>query len=332
MKKFRFTTLLSLFLMVSVMVSQLTSFAAGGIVNGNFSGKVTLPTTVQAYKDGEVQKAIFGGVEESKAKPWVYADVKLESVRTQNEKLNYANLALKRAIAYFQDQKQHFDKNDYFIILNNGFVINRENFDSQKVYDEAKKALIDEELYQGDTLFTLAFLSGKNTVVNQSIWKLIDMVNLAPGSSFTSSTSYKSGVTDVEEAGISELLGFRTAEKFGGSIGIKKAGIDASLRAEMEAEINTTLKKTFSSSNTVSTSKDEQVTVKHGSQNSDMYVLRYQLVNNLNVDLDIFKEITAKLDETLNMGGRKIVSVEPSSGLKGIDVGTNIIFDLMISK
>lgn len=319
-------------IMVAASSMHLSVFAASGAINGDFAGEISVPTVGNAYRSGQVQKNIFAGSEAGKPKPWVFADVKLSSERTQNDKLNYSVLALNRAIAYFQDQNKHFNKNDYFIILNNGFIINKDNYNKPVVYDEAKKALLDDEQYQGDTIFTIAFIDGQNKVVRQSMWKLIDMINLAPGSEFTSTTSFNVGVNASEQVTLAETLGLKSVDKIGANLGLNKGGITAGVLAELTTEINETLSRTFNYSNQVSANKNESVSVKHSAKDSGMLILRYQLVDNVNVDLSIFNSITKALNDNMNMGGRTIVKVEPASGLRGIDIPTNIIFDVMVGQ
>ncbi|WDV46908.1 hypothetical protein PV797_04220 [Clostridiaceae bacterium M8S5] len=329
-KLFKQSTIIAV-LILTVMVTNITAFASGNFVNGDFSSNLTIPTYSSAYVDGSINRTIFAGAEKSKAKPWVFADVKLTSVRTQNDKVNYGVLALKRAIAYFQDQNQHLKNNDYFIILNNGFIINKTNYNNQEVFDQAKKTLLDNESYLGDTIFTVAFLSGENKVVKQSMWKLIDMINLAPGSSFTSNTNFNVGISTQDQLTLSETLGLKTADKMGANLGITKSATLGAL-AEINTEINENLARTFNFSNQVNAQKTENVTVKHSATKNSMLVLRYQLVDNINVDLETFYKITKDLQNNMNMGGRDIVETKPASGASGIDIPSNVIFDVIINQ
>lgn len=324
-------SLTALTLATTLLAGTLTAFASNGPINGNLSGSISVPTASKAFSQGQVNKTIFAGQEESKVKPWVFADVKLNSTRSQNDKLNYGVLALKRAIAYFQDQKQHLKNNDYFIILNTGYIINKDNYDSQKVYDEAKKAILDNEQYDGDTIFTVAFLSGENKVIKQNMWKLLDIINLAPGSSFTSSTNFNVGIDAREQITLGETLGLKVINHFGGNLGFDK-GVKLGFSGDLNTEINQDLSRSFSYANLVTSNSSDSVSISHSPVNKSVMVLRYQLVENVNVDLELFKGISKKLTETLNMGGRGIVTVEPSSGLKGVDIPSNIIFDVMIDR
>lgn len=331
MKKLLSKKYISLLLVLAIILTNMTAFASGGFVNGDFSGQITIPKTESAYVNGTVQKNIFAGFESSKAKPWVYADVKLTSVRSQNDKLNYGVLALNRAIAYFQDNDQHFKNNDFSIILSNGFVIDKNNYNKQIVYDEAKKALLDNESYREDTVFTIAFLSGENKVVKQSMWKLIDIINLAPGSTFTSNTTFNVGISTEKQVTLAETLGIKLTDKVGVNLGIDKFANIGAL-AEINSETNQSLSRTFNQSNRIEAQKTENVTVKHEAINKGMLVLRYQLNDNINVDLDIFNNITKSLQDNMNMGGKNIVKIEPASGLKGTDIPTNVVFDVMVSQ
>lgn len=331
MKKFLRGAVTPVLAMVMVFFISVNSYASSGVVNGNISGNITLPTESQAYKNGQVQRVLDGGREESKVKPRVFADVKLSSVRTHNEKLNYAQLALKRAIASFQDKNMHFKNNDFYVILNNGFIINKDNYNTDEVYQQAKKAFLDEESYQGDTIFSIGFLSGQNKVVKQNLWKLIDMVNLAPGSEFTSTTNYDVGITDKKQVVLGQTIGLKMTDNFGVNLGVEKT-VKVGLSNALVSEINETMTNSFTHSNDVSIKSQQSITVKHTASTQGMTVLRYQLVDNINVDLDTFNTITKDLKTNMNMGGRDIVDIEPASGKKGIDIPTGIIFDVMVNK
>lgn len=312
-----------------MLCTTFSSLASGQLVNGGSTGLLTVPTVEQVLKNGHAENYIIAESKETKVKPWVFADIKLNSVRTQNDKLNYSILALNRGIAHFQDQNKHLKTNDFLIILNTGFVINKDNYDNKIVYTEARKAFLDKELYQGDTLFTIAFLSGDNTVVRRSMWKLIDVINLGGGSSHSSTTNFEVGVTDVEEVGLSEAFGFKTSAKAGGSLGVSAKGISAELKGDISYELNETLSKTFFSANTITGKQSESVTVTHGDLYQSRLVLRYQLIDNFTVNLNTFNKITKELKDNMNMGGKDIIYIEPSSTLKGIDVPSKIIYDVI---
>lgn len=317
--------------LVATLVMGVSALNTSMVFAGGLNGSVALPTVEKAFVNNEAQRTIEAGKEEKRVKPWVYANVKLNSVKSKEDKLNYGALALNRALGYFEEKGKHFGDDDFFIILNTGFIIDKDNYKDAKVFDEAKKAILDTNKYQGDVMFTIAFLSGNNTVINTNTWKLIDMVNLGPDSKYTYTSDFNVGITASDSLALSETIGQTSSMKLGGSIGASVKGIDLKLIPEINSEITTNLNMTFNSSQQVTAQKNESVSIQHGSS-KPMTILRYQLVNNVNVNMDKFNSLTKDLEGYMNMGGKKIVEVEPVGGEKGIDVPTKIIYDVVIEK
>lgn len=321
-----------------VMAAALMATVIGGsglntsvALASGINSSITLPTEEKAIVNNNVQRSIVAGQEESKVKPWVYANVTLNSVKSQEDKLNYGALAINRALGYFQENNKNFKSNDYFIILNTGFVINRDNYRDERVFQEAKKAILDSDQYQGDTIFTIAFLSGDNTVVNTNTWKLIDMVNLGPNSRYTYTSSYNVGLDATQTLALSETIGETSSVKLGGSIGGSALGIDLKFIPEINTQITNSLNRSFTNAQQVTQQKNESISIEHGSS-TPMTILRYQLVNNVNVNMSKFNALTSPLEDYMNMGGRKIVEVEPVAGDKGVDVPTKIVYDVVVNK
>ncbi|AEB76711.1 hypothetical protein [Clostridium botulinum] len=291
-----------------------------------------IPTHDIAVVDGKIKSEINIDKEVSSTNPWMYVDIKLDETKSKQSKYNYAELALKRAIGFFDESRLSLKDGDFYIVLNNGFVINKKNYKDKKVTQVAKKQLLDKDFYRGDTLFKLAFLYHDNKVERKTYWKLIDTIDLPAGSTHTLTKKYTVGISEDEEVDIAQALGIKLIGEAESGIGADLKFASTKLLAKLNSELNSTISKIFKRKSEIKSTFESSTTVSYNPRYGDKIILRYQLVDNYKVEDKAFKDATYKLQELINEGGISIVKVEPTSGEKGIDVPVEKIFDVSLDK
>ncbi|MPQ43065.1 hypothetical protein [Clostridium tarantellae] len=297
-----------------------------------YNGDITIPTQKVAVVDGKIKSQIQVAKEKTIVDPWMYVDVKLDATKSKQNKNNYAELALKRAFAYFIDNKLSIGDGDFSIILNNGFVINKNNYKSKKITNIAKKEILDKDFYRGDTIFKLAYLYHDNAIERTTYWKLIDTIDLPAGSSHTLNKKYSVGINKNEQLNIGQALGIKliTGAEVSGGADCKFAS--AKILAKLNGELNRTVSKTFENSRKINSVFESNTNISYNVSNEDKVVLRYQLVDNFKVDSETFKNATSKLESLMNTSGVKIVKIIPTAGTEGVDVPMDQVFDITIKK
>ncbi|SFD14100.1 hypothetical protein SAMN05421842_12133 [Clostridium uliginosum] len=297
-----------------------------------YNRDITIPTKQLAVVDGKIKSQINIDKEIKGVNPWLYVDVKLDATKSKQGKFNYAELALKRAFSYFVENKLSLRDGDFSIILNNGFVINKDNFSDKKVTDIAMKEILDKDFYREDTIFKMAFLYHDNAVERTTSWKLIDTIDLPAGSSHTINKRYTAGITKSEELDMGLTLGLKFITESSASAGIDIKYASAKTLAKINTDVNATRSKTFKNSSEIKSSFESTTNIAYNPCNEDKVILRYQLVENYKVDPSAFKDATSKLEKLMNSYGRDIVKIEPTSGESGIDIPVDQIFDVTINK
>lgn len=293
---------------------------------------ITLPTEKVAVVDGKIKSQIIIDKDVSLVDPWLYVDIKLDALKSKQGKINYAELALKRAYAFMNDSSLSLKDGDFSIILDNGFVINKNNFHDKKITDMAKKEILDKDFYRGDTLFKVAFLYDNNSVERTTYWKLIDTIDLPAGSSHVLNKTYTVGITQDEELGMGQALGLKLISEVSAGAGIDYKFASAKIASKLNADLNFNISKNFKDNKQVKSSFESTTKISYTPSDKDKVILRYQLVDNYKVAPKQFKEGTAKLESQMNQGAINIVKVAPSAGDKGIDAPIDKIFDITLYK
>lgn len=293
---------------------------------------IIIPTAKKAVVDEKIKSKIEISKETSMVEPWVYVDVKLNATKAKQGKYNYAELALKRAYGFFTENKLSIGDGDFYIILDNGFIINKKNYLDKNVTKEAKKQILDKDFYRGDTLFKLAFLYHDNAVERLMYWKLIDTIDLPAGSTHTLTKKYTVGVNKSEELNIGQTLGLNLITGVESSGGFDCKFASAKILAKLNAEVNKTVQKTFKNNKAINSTYESNTKISYNANNESRVILRYQLVDNYRVDRKSFKDATLNLNRLMNEGGVNIVEVEPTSGEEGVEVPMDQTFDVTITK
>lgn len=293
---------------------------------------LVVPTYNLAVVDGVIKSHIDIDKEVSQGSPWVYADIKLDATKSRQGKYNYAELALKRALGFFDESELSLKEGDFYIILNNGFVINKKNYKDKKVTEVATKELLDKSFYRGDSLFKLAFLYHDNLVERRTYWKLIDTIDLPLGSSHTLTKKYTVGISKDEEIDMAQTLGLKLISEAEASAGGDLKFASAKIMGKLNADLNDSITKIFKKKSEIKSSFESSTNVSYNPRYSDIVILRYQLVDNYKIETETFKKATSKLEELMNQGGVNIVKVEPTSGEKGIEVPIDKVFDVSFNK
>lgn len=298
----------------------------------SYDRDITIPTAQTAVIDGKIKSKINIESKTSTVNPWMYVDIKLDETKSDHGKFNYAELALRKAFGFFTDHKYSLKDGDFYIILNNGFVINKQNYKDKKVTDMAMQELLKTDFYRGDTLFKLAFLYHDNAVQRTTYWKLIDAIDLPAGSTHTLTKKYTSGITKNEELKMGQTLGLKLVSEVSGSIGGECSFASAKIMASLTGELNKTASKSFTNNQEIKSTFESNTNISYQASNIDKVILRYQLVDNYKVDPNTFKDATNDLQNKINIGGPKLVKIVPSAGEEGVDVSIDQIFDVTINK
>ncbi|CAG7840489.1 hypothetical protein Z959_10380 [Clostridium novyi B str. ATCC 27606] len=311
----------------------LTALLLGPVSSAKaYDRDITIPTQSIAVVDGKIKSQIDIQKETSTVNPWLYVDIKLDATKSKMGKYNYGELALKRAIGFMIENSLSLKEGDFSIILNNGFVINRNNFKDSKITNIVKKEILDKDFYRGDTLFKVSFLYHDNSVQRTTCWKLIDTIDLPAGSSHTLNKSYTVGITKNEEFDMGQALGLKLITEAGGSASGDFKFVSASFSSKLTNDLNFTVSKNFKNSKEIKSSFESTTNIAYTACDKDKVILRYQLVDNYKVDPTEFKKGTEKLEKLMNQGGVNIVKVAPAAGEIGIDVPIDKIFDVTLYK
>ena len=293
---------------------------------------ITIPTTANAVIEGKIKSEIEIGKETSQVNPWLYADIKLDATKSKQHKYNYAELALKRAFGFFNDNKLSLKEGDFYIVLNNGFVINRDNYKDKKVTDMAMTEILNKDFYRGDTIFKLAFLYHDNAVERTTKWALVDTIDLPAGSSHTLTKQYTAGITETAQLKMGQTLGLKLISEIGSSSSVDLKFASAKAMLSLKGEVNATREKAFENNREIKSTFESSTNISYKPCDKDKVILRYQLIDNYKADSKAFKDATDKLVKAMNSAGVDIVKATPAAGQNGIDVPTEKIFDVTVEK
>ncbi|KEI06044.1 hypothetical protein IRP63_02770 [Clostridium botulinum] len=297
-----------------------------------FDKELILPTVKAAVINEKIQPKIKVSQKTSIVNPWMYIDVKLDANKSKNGDVNYAEKSMSKFFQYLLAKGLSLHTGDYYFILNNGYVVDKDNRTTSNTREMLKKEILQKDFYKGDTMYKIVLLNPNNKVKRTTCWRLIDLIDLPAGSSHTLNKKYTVGVTKTEQIEIGQTFGLKFSAEINASAGFDFKYASAKIDTKLSTELNSTASKNFTDNREIKSLFESNTNVSYNPSEKDRAILRYQLVDNYKVDAKSFRESTLDLEEAMNANGEHLVKLTPAGGNKGIDVPTDEIFDVTIDK
>lgn len=297
-----------------------------------FDKELILPTVKTAVINEKIQPKIKVSQKTSIVNPWMHIDVKLDANKSKNGDVNYAEKSISKFVEYLLQKDLLLNTGDYYFILSNGYVIDKDNRTTSTTREMVKKEILEKDFYKGDTMYKIVLLNPNNKVKRTTYWKLIDLIDLPAGSSHTLNKKYTVGVTKTEQVEIGQTFGLKFGAELNASAGFDLNYASAKVDTKLSTELNSAVSKNFTDNREIKSLFESNTNVSYNPSEKDRAILRYQLVDNYKVEAKSFKESALELEEAMNANGEHLVKLTPAGGNDGIDVPTDEIFDVTIDK